>query len=99
MRETSIIGTSKHKRIRARHIHAAEGFFDNVVGFIQNWIAILLIYNGLFGHDISLLENTGGGIIIFLISWARKYYIRRKGNSFIKRLYAKYELQEQAGEN
>jgi len=90
-------------RIRARHVHAAEGLLDNVIGFAINYCAVLFIYNGIYGHEIKLDENFIGGFIMFWIAWARKYTIRRWANGFIDRLYTKYKedakLQEQAGES
>lgn len=83
-------------RIRARHVHAFEGFLDNVIGLLINYVAIILIYNAMFGHDIKLTENVIGGFIMFWIAWARKYTIRRWANSFIEKLYAKYKAQEDA---
>lgn len=92
-------------RIRARHVHAFEGFIDNVIGLAINFFAILFIYNGMFGHSIQISENIVGGFIMFWVAWARKYTIRRWANNFIDRLYTKYkaaedaELQEQTGKS
>jgi hypothetical protein len=90
-------------RLRARHVHAAETLFDNVVGYLMNVFLVVVVYNWIYGYGISLTDNVVGGIIFFIIAWARKYTIRRWANSFIKKLYDKYkaqedaELQEQAG--
>ena len=81
-------------RIRARHVHAFETFLDNVVGWIINVWAIILIYNGMFGHNIQWNENFVGGGIMFFVAWARKYTIRRWANRFIDNLYAKYAEDE-----
>lgn len=83
-------------RIRARHVHAFEGFLDNVIGLAINFAAVLLIYNGMFGHNIQLSENVVGGFIMFWIAWVRKYTIRRWANRYIEKLYAEYKAQEDA---
>lgn len=83
-------------RLRARHVHAAETFFDNVVGYLMNVFLVIVVYNWIFGYDISLSDNVLGGVIFFLIAWARKYTIRRWSNNFIKKLYEKYKAQEDA---
>lgn len=90
-------------RIRARHVHAFEGFIDNVVGWFINFAAIIFIFNGMYGHDIQLNENIVAGTIMFFIAWARKYTIRRYFNSVIDKLYKRYKadakLQVQARED
>lgn len=92
-------------RIRARHMHAIEGFVDNSIGLILNYLAIILIYNALFGHDIKFSENVVGGVIMFFIAWARKYTIRRWFSAWIGRIYERRkkaednEIQKQTGES
>lgn len=83
-------------RLRARHVHAAETFFDNVVGYLMNVFLVVVVYNWIFGYGISLSDNVLGGVIFFIIAWARKYTIRRWSNGFIKKLYEKYKAQEDA---
>lgn len=83
-------------RLRARHVHAAETFFDNVVGYLMNVFLVVVVYNWIFGYGISLSDNILGGVIFFIIAWARKYTIRRWSNAFIMKLYAKYKAQEDA---
>ena len=84
-------------RIRARHVHAAETFFDNVVGYLMNVVMVVIVYNGIFGYGITLSDNVLGGVIFFIVAWARKYTIRRWSNNIIAKLYAKYKAQEDAG--
>ncbi len=90
-------------RIRARHVHAFEGFIDNVIGYFINFIFVLLIFNGIYGHDIQMGENVVAGAIMFFIAWGRKYTIRRWANRFIDRLYKRYKadakLQKQTRED
>ena len=83
-------------RIRARHIHAAETLFDNIVGYLMNIFFVVVIYNWIFGYGITMTDNVLGGFLFFLIAWARKYTIRRWSNKIIKNLYAKYKAQEDA---
>jgi hypothetical protein len=85
-------------RIRARHVHAFEGFLDNVIGLAINFAAVLLIYNGIFDHKISVGENVVGGFIMFWVAWARKYTIRRWANQFIDKLYKRYKAEEDAAQ-
>ena len=90
-------------RIRARHIHAAETLFDNIVGLAINFVLVLVVYNWWLGNNISLSDNVVGSVVFFLVAWARKYTIRRWSNNIIQRVYDKRkaqedaELQEQAG--
>jgi len=93
-------------RIRARHVHAFETLFDNVVGYAMNVGLVWLFYVWLLGHEITMTENLGVGVAMFIIAWARKYSIRRWSNNFIGNLYERYkaeedaaQLQEQAGES
>ena len=75
-------------RLRARHVHAAETFFDNVVGLAINFGLVFVVYNWMLGQDISVGENLVGSTVFFFVAWARKYTIRRWSSNLIQRIFA-----------
>lgn len=89
------------QRIRARYIHHVEVITDNIVGYCINVVAVMVIFNWLLGNNIPIGDNLMGGILFFMLAYARKYTIRRWFSNFIDRLYSiKAELNEvKAGKN
>ena len=59
---------------------------------------VWLFYVALLGHDITMSENLGVGVAMFIIAWARKYTIRRWSNQFIGDLYKRYKAEEDAAQ-
>lgn len=78
-------------KIRARYIHAFETFSENLVGYFMNLFLVVALYNWWLGYGIAIQENIVVGLIIFLLSWARKYIWRRSFNLWIKKLYERVE--------
>ena len=54
-----------------------EAIINVVVGYVINYIANLLIFNGLFHQHLTWQQNIGAGIIFTIISLVRSYLIRR----------------------
>jgi hypothetical protein len=58
-----------------------EAITNVVVGYLINYVANLLIFNGLFHQHLTWEQNMYAGVIFTIISLIRGYLIRRWMNA------------------